>query len=74
MSELELRRAVKRRKKGEEWCAIFPEVAQLKLDTQGDGIVYNLRIKKDAHFTVKVVNDGEHVSQYSQGSRRIDPC
>ena len=59
VSEAELHRAVSRRRKGEEWGVILPEIAQLKLDTQGEGIPIYVRIKKDAELSVRVAKVGE---------------
>ena len=61
VTEAELRRAVSRRRKGEDWKVIFPEIAQLKLDTQGGGIPIFLRIKKEAELAVRVAKNGEPV-------------
>ena len=59
VTEAELRRAVSRRRRGEDWKVIFPEIAQLKLETQGGGIPIFLRIKKDADLAVRVAKNGE---------------
>ncbi|MBF0521099.1 MAG: hypothetical protein HQK92_15425 [Nitrospirae bacterium] len=61
VSEVELRKAINRRRHGDDWSIIFPEVAQLKLDTQGDGIPFFIRIKKTADFAVCVAKDGEPI-------------
>lgn len=58
VTELELRKAIRRRKKGEEWKHIFPEIAQLRLDTEGDGIPISLRIRKEG-FPVRLAEPGE---------------
>jgi len=60
-SEAEVRRAVVRRRKGEDWSVILPEVASLRLDTTGKGIPVYLRIKKDAEFAVRIAGEGEPV-------------
>ncbi len=62
VTEGELRKAINRRRRGDDWSIIFPEVAQLKLDTQGDGTQIFLRIKKDAVIAVRVARDGEPVA------------
>lgn len=62
VTEGELRKAINRRRRGDDWSVILPEVAQLKLDTQGDGIPIFLRIKKDADIAVRVAKDGEPVT------------
>ena len=59
VTETELRKAVFRRRKREDWKVIFPEVAQLVLDTQGEGIPISLRIKKDAELAVKIAGPDE---------------
>ena len=62
VTEGELRKAINRRRRGDDWSVILPEVAQLKLETQGDGIPIFLRIKKDADITFRIAKDGEPVT------------
>lgn len=57
----EIKSAVRRRRKGEDWTVIMPEIAQLELATSGDGIPFNFRISKDAKFAVRIAEDGEEV-------------
>ncbi|MEW6546398.1 MAG: DUF3644 domain-containing protein [Bacillota bacterium] len=61
VTERELRKVIKRRRRGEEWSIILPEIAQLRLDSQGEGIPIYLRIKKDADLAVRVAKEGEPV-------------
>jgi hypothetical protein len=61
VTEAELQKAINRRRRGDDWCVILPEVAQLKLDTQGDGIPIYLRIKKDADIAFRIAKDGEPI-------------
>ena len=61
VTEKEIRKAIQRRRKGEGWSVIFPEVAQLKLETEGEGIPIYLRIKKNADIAVRIAKDGEPV-------------
>ncbi|BCV22766.1 DUF3644 domain-containing protein [Moorella sp. Hama-1] len=61
VTEAELRKAISRRRRGEEWSVLLPEIAQLKLDTQGEGIPIYYRIKKDADLAVRIAKDGEPV-------------
>ena len=61
-SEHDVGKAVRRRRQGEEWSIILPEVAQLRLDTEGGGTPFHLRIKKDAEMAVRIAKDGESVS------------
>lgn len=58
-SEQDLRKAIRRRRKGEDWTLILPEVARLRLDTTGKGIPFHLRIKRDAELALRIVKDGE---------------
>lgn len=61
VTEGELRKVISRRRHGDDWSVILPEIAQLKLDTQGGGIPIFLRIKKDADIAVRVAKDNEPV-------------
>jgi hypothetical protein len=61
VSQHELIAAVKKRRKGQEWAVILPEVAQLKLSTDGSGIPITMRISKDAPIAVRVAKPGEEV-------------
>jgi len=61
VTEKELRKAIRRRRKGEDWSLILPEIAQLRLDTQGEGIPIYLRIKKNAEAAVRIAKEGEPV-------------
>lgn len=61
VTEKEIRKAIRRRRKGEEWSVIFPEIAQLKLETKGEGISISLRIEKNADIPVRIAREGEPV-------------
>ncbi|WP_420239630.1 DUF3644 domain-containing protein [Telmatobacter bradus] len=61
VTESELRKVVSRRRRGDDWSIILPEVAQLKLDTDGNGISVYLRIKKDADLAVRVAKTGDPI-------------
>ena len=61
ISEQDLRDAVRRRRKGDEWTVILPDVARLRLDAIGDGAAIHVSIKKDADAAVQVARDGEPV-------------
>ena len=60
-SESDVCRAIKRRRKGDDWSIILPEVARLHLDTTGNGIPIYIRIKKDAELGVRIAKDGEPI-------------
>lgn len=62
LTEVDIRKAVARRRKGEEWKIIFPEIAQLKLDSEGEGIPIYFRIKRDAEMGVRIAKEGEPVN------------
>ena len=64
VSEQDVRKAVRRRRNGDEWAIVLPDVAQLRLDTSGEGTVVLLRIKKDAEVGVRIANDNEPVSGF----------
>jgi hypothetical protein len=61
VSEYELASAVSKRRRGEEWNVILPEVVQLRLDTEGGGIPISMRITKDAPVAIRVAKPGEEV-------------
>lgn len=61
VTEQEIRRAIRKRREGEEWEIILPEIAQLRLDTEGEGIPIHLRIKKETPIAVRVARQGEPV-------------
>lgn len=61
VTEAELRKAISQRRQGREWHVILPEIAQLRLDTEGNGISIYLRIKKDAPLAVRVARGDEPV-------------
>ncbi len=61
MTEAELKAAMDRRKEGKGWEIILPEITQLRLVTEGDGIPISIRIAKDADIAVRIVKDGEPV-------------
>ena len=60
-SERDVRRAVARRRHGEEWTVILPEVAELCFATKGEGIPMYVAVKKDAAAGVRVVSGDESV-------------
>jgi hypothetical protein len=61
VSEHDLSTAVSKRRHGHEWGVILPEVAQLRLSTDGTGIPLTMRISKDATIAVRVAKPGEEV-------------
>ena len=63
-SEQDVRKAVRRRRSGDDWAIVLPDVAQLRFDTTGEGTVVHLRIKKDAKLGVRIAKDNEPVSGF----------
>jgi hypothetical protein len=61
VAEAELQRVIAERRRGEEWSVLLPEVASLRLDTEGEGTPICLRIAKNADLAVRVAKDGEAV-------------
>jgi len=62
VSETAIRLAVKRRRTGEAWSVIFPEVAALSLDTEGAGTPLYLRVDKKAKAAVRIAQPGDEVA------------
>ena len=62
VSELDIEAAIGERRKKMDWDVILPEVAQLRLSTDGGGIPITMRISKDGQLAVRVAKPGEEVS------------
>ncbi|MCL4553394.1 MAG: hypothetical protein M1305_07600 [Candidatus Marsarchaeota archaeon] len=61
ITERGLHKALQRRRRGEEWAVVLPEIAQLKLVTHGDGIPIYMKITKDAEMAVRIAKEGDPV-------------
>ena len=59
ITEKELSKAVSLRRKGNDWSVIFPEIAQLRLATEGTGIPLTLRITKVGEIPMRIAAPGE---------------
>jgi hypothetical protein len=59
ISEKQIEAAILKRRQGNDWQVILPEVAQLRIATEGSGIPITMRISKDAPMAVRVVKPGE---------------
>lgn len=57
--ESDINAALAKRKKSQKWELIFPEIAQLKLSTDGSGIPISMRISKNAPIAVRIARPGE---------------
>lgn len=58
-AEGELNRLLNRVAAGESWTRIFPGTASLKLDTEGAGLTFNIRISKKEGLPIRLVKEGE---------------
>jgi len=53
-------KVIKRMKRGENWCSIFPGVACLQLDTTGHGLTYSVRFTRQSSAPpVRILREGE---------------
>ncbi len=59
VTEGELAQAVSQRRRGKEWSIIFPEIAALRLATEGSGIPITLRITREGELPVRIAQPGE---------------
>ena len=57
VSRTEILKAVRRRRQGHDWHVILPDVAQLHLDTAGQGASLSLTIRKDGAVPVRIVKE-----------------
>jgi hypothetical protein len=72
ISESEISSAIAQRRKQREWDLILPEIAQLKLSTDGSGIPISMRISKDAPIAFRIAKPGEPV-EGTLLKQEIDP-
>lgn len=61
VAESELHAAIAKRRRGAAWDVILPEVAQLKLSTEGAGIPVTMKISKQGAIPVRIAQPGEAV-------------
>lgn len=59
VAEDELKAAIAKRRRGSAWEFILPEVAQLKLSTEGAGIPITMKISKQGSIPVRIAQPGE---------------
>lgn len=72
VSESDIETAIANRRRNRSWDVILPEVAQLRLTTDGGGIPITMRISKDAQIAVRIAKPGEEVSG-TVIKQQIDP-
>jgi len=70
--ETDIEAAIARRRKKQEWTVILPEVAQLRLDTDGSGIPVAMRIAKQADIAIRVAAPGDTANGFLI-KQEIDP-
>jgi len=59
-TDAQVSRVIRRMKTGDDWQAIFPGVAALKLNTTGYGLSFSVRItKQDSSLPVRLVHDAD---------------
>lgn len=61
VAEAEIEGAIAMRRKGATWDVILPEVAQLRLATEGAGIPITMKISKQGSIPVRIAQPGEPV-------------
>ncbi len=61
VAESELHAVIGKRRRGAAWDVILPEVAQLKLSTDGAGIPVTMKISKQGAIPVRIAQAGEAV-------------
>ena len=57
-SDGDLRKIIKKLAAGEDWQNLFPGVASLRLNTEGEGLNISLRIDKKEGVPIKLVKEG----------------
>lgn len=72
VSEAEIEAVIAKRRKRQQWDLILPEIAQLRMSTDGSGIPISMRISKDAKIAVRVAKPGEPV-EGTLLKQEIDP-
>lgn len=70
--ETDIEAAIARRRKKHEWELILPEIAQLKLSTDGSGIPISMRISKEGNIAVRIAKPGEPI-EGTLLKQEIDP-
>jgi hypothetical protein len=63
-SESDIRRAISKRKDNQDWKLILPEITQLHLSTEGDGIPISMQLSKKADIGIRYAQEGEPVDGY----------
>lgn len=61
-TEGDLRRRIQELRQGDAWQTLFPGVAALRLDTEGTGLTYSLRLSKKEGVPVRLVREGDEAA------------
>lgn len=59
VSEANVNKALAQRRKGKEWTFIIPEIAQIKIGTDGEGIAVYYKFSKDGTLPFRIAKPGE---------------
>lgn len=57
--EGQLRRLITGIRAGQDWNTMFPGIASLRIDTEGSGMTFSIRISKTEGLPVRLVSEGE---------------
>jgi len=59
----EINKLVFQLKEGKSWQDLFPGIVTLKMDTEGSGLAYSIRLTKKDGLPVRILQDGEDASE-----------
>ncbi|MBE3128224.1 MAG: hypothetical protein IMZ60_00905 [Actinobacteria bacterium] len=62
-TDYKMNKLVSQLKEGKSWKDLFPGIITLKMDTEGSGLTYSLRLTKKDGLPVRLLQDGEDTSK-----------
>jgi len=62
-TDYKMNKLVSQLKKGKSWKDLFPGIITLKMDTEGSGLTYSLRLTKKEGLPVRLLQEGEDTSK-----------
>ncbi len=62
-TDYKMNKLVSQLRKGKSWKDLFPGIITLKMDTEGSGLTYSLRLTKKEGLPVRLLQDGEDISK-----------
>ena len=62
-TDYKMNKLVSQLKKGKSWKDLFPGIKTLKMDTEGSGLTYSLRLTKKEGLPVRLLQEGEDISK-----------